>query len=87
MTTTAIPARVRDRDAWTNGFAHRLNVALAADKPGVNARIEELCAVTGIDRTRVYAWRTGKALPNAHAVALLVAYYQDIPTDVMLGVI
>lgn len=80
-----IPANVIDRDEWTRRFVTRLNVALG-DAP-VNQRIEELCAATGLDRTRVYAWRAGRSLPNAHAVALLSAYFADVPTAVLLGVV
>lgn len=76
---------------WAKRFRIALDHYLRADEPGVARRIDEMCAATGLDRSRVYAWRSGRSLPNAYAIALMAEWfgsqYPDFTADRLLGLL
>lgn len=74
---------------WASRFQKALAYYLRAGEPGVARRIDQMCAATGLDRSRVYAWRSGRSLPNAYAIALMAewfgAMYPDFTAGRLLG--
>lgn len=69
---------------WAAGFRASLAYFLREGEPGVARRIDEMCAATGLDRSRVYAWRSGRSLPNAYAIALMAEWFGGQYPDLSL---
>lgn len=80
MATTAPPTT----DGVMRAFSARLAALVDSESPGVGRRVDEVAFAAGTDRTRIYAWMRGSAVPNLMAVVRIARHY-GISMDDLTG--